>query len=69
MAVQRMSFITVAPQFGAAPRVSDEAVSSEISLHLLCVCVFSTVSSHSGGSIWLVLLIGLSLLLCLQSVL
>lgn len=38
MAVQRMSFITVAPQFGAAPRVSDEAVSSEISLHLLCVC-------------------------------
>jgi hypothetical protein len=40
----------------------------------LCNCVsmcvwFSTVSNHSGGGIWLVLLIGLSVMLCLQSLL
>ena len=65
MTLQRMSFITVASQFGTASSVSDEAVSSEVSLHSMCV--FSTVSNHSGASIWLVLSIGFSVMLCLQS--
>lgn len=65
MTPQRMSFITVASQFGTTSSVSDKAVSSEISSHSLCV--FSTVSNHSGPSIWLVLSIGLSAMLRLQS--
>lgn len=47
--------------FGTVSSVSDEAVSSEISSHSLCL--FSTVSNHSGASIWLVLSIGLSAML------
>lgn len=65
MTPQRMSFITVASQFGTVSSVADEAVSSEISLHSLCV--FSTVSNHSGASIWLVLSFGFSVMLRLQS--
>lgn len=53
MTLWRMSFITAVFQFGTGSSVSDKAVSSEGSLHLMCVCVF-TVSNHSGSSIWLV---------------
>lgn len=41
MTLWRMSFITAVFQFGTGSSVSDKAVSSEGSLHLMCVCVFS----------------------------
>lgn len=41
----RISFITVESQFGAGSSGSDEAVLSEMSLRLMCLCVLHCVQS------------------------